>query len=200
MKGDCFFEAVKKRRSIYQLGNKEILAPSDIEKLVKTALLETPSAFNSQSSRAVVLFGEAYIRLWDIVLDVLRPKVPAGKFSATEMKIESFKRGYGTILFFEDMAVVQQLQEKYPLYKDNFLIWSEQSSGMLQYVVWTGLAANGIGASLQHYNPLIDVDVIREWNLPKTWKLMSEMPFGSIEAPADEKTYFPVDSRFKVFK
>ena len=30
------------------------------------------------------------------------------------------------------------------------------AAGMLQLAVWTALAEKGLGASLQHYNPLID--------------------------------------------
>ena len=81
-------------------------------------------------------------------------------------------------MFFEDQAVVKNLEEKFPLYADNFSPWSLQSSGMLQYMVWVSLENEGAGASLQHYNPLIDDAVIKEWNLPPTWKLISQMPVG----------------------
>ena len=36
----------------------------------------------------------------------------------------------------------------------------------------------GMGASLQHYNPLIDDEVRKAWNLPGDWKLVAQMPFG----------------------
>jgi len=57
-----------------------------------------------------------------------------------------------------------------------------------------------VGASLQHYNPLIDDFVVNEWNLPRTWRLVAQMPFGSIENKADDKTYLSVDDRVKIFK
>ena len=126
--------------------------------------------------------------------------VSADKFAATAAKIDSFAAGYATILFFEDQAVVKNLEEKFPLYADNFSPWSLQSSGMLQYMVWVSLENEGAGASLQHYNPLIDDAVIKEWNLPPTWKLISQMPVGSKELPADEKTFEPIEKRVKVFK
>lgn len=200
MKDSCYFEAMEKRRSIYDLGDKQILSPDEVMELVNRAVKHTPSAFNSQSARVVVLFGDNYLKLWDIVLESLRKIVPADKFDSTENKIESFKKGYGTILFFEDENVVKDLQEKYPLYKENFPKWSEQASGMVQLAVWTALEEAGLGASLQHYNPLIDVAVRKEWDLPESWKLMSQMPFGSIAAPAGEKTFQPIESRVKVFK
>lgn len=200
MKDSCFLNAVEKRRSIYNLGDKQILSPDEVMALVNRAVKHTPSAFNSQSARVVVLFGDNYQKLWDIVLEALRKRVAADKFAPTEKKIASFKKGYGTVLFFEDESVVQSLQENYPLYKDNFPKWSEQSSGMVQFAVWTALEEAGLGASLQHYNPLIDAAVTEEWNLPKNWKLMSEMPFGSVAAPADEKSFQPMEMRVKMFK
>ena len=73
--------------------------------------------------------------------------------------MDSFKAGYGTVLFLEDEAVVKSLQEQFAAYAENFPIWSNQASGMHQLVVWAALEAEGLGASLQHYNPLIDDEV-----------------------------------------
>ena len=70
---------------------------------------------------------------------------------------------------------------------------------MLQYMVWTALSSINIGASLQHYNPLIDEVVKQKWNLPESWKLMSQMPFGQIKQKASPKDVLPIDGRFKVF-
>ena len=63
------------------------------------------------------------------------------------------------MLYFYDEAVVQALQAQFPLYAANFPGWALQSSGMLQLSVWSGLRELGVGASLQHYNPIIDKDV-----------------------------------------
>jgi predicted oxidoreductase (fatty acid repression mutant protein) len=71
---------------------------------------------------------------------------------------------------------------------------------MHQYVVWTSLEIEGLGASLQHYNPLIDADVRKEWNIPDSWNLVAQMPFGKIVAPAGEKEFQPLEERIKVFK
>jgi predicted oxidoreductase (fatty acid repression mutant protein) len=103
------------------------------------------------------------------------------------------------VLFYEDQDVVKGLQEKFALYADNFPIWSEQASGMAQFAVWTALANANIGASLQHYNPLIETKVAARWNIPAAWKLRAQMPFGSNEKPVGEKTFIDDAARFKVF-
>ncbi|MDU5143734.1 MAG: nitroreductase family protein [Paenibacillus dendritiformis] len=195
-----FLEAIKKRRSIYAISKESVLSDEQLERLIGEAVLHTPSAFNSQSARVVVLLKEQHDKLWDLTTETLRQVVPAENFGPTEEKMRSFRNGYGTVLYFEDQTVIEGLQENFALYKDNFPVWSEQSSGMLQLVVWTALEAEGYGATLQHYNPLIDDAVRKEWNLPSTWKLIAQMPFGKPTAEPGEKQFQPLEERMKVFK
>jgi len=186
------------RRSIYSLNNKCSISQTEIDKLVENCLKQAPSAFNSQSARLLILYGDSYQKLWKQTLDILKPLTPPDKFSHTTEKINSFRQGIGTILFFEDTDIVQNLQQKYPLYADNFSKWSIQSNAMLQYMIWTAFAANNIGASLQHYNPLIDTMVQKEFSTPKTWELNAQMPFGGIDHPALPKIFEPISNRLKI--
>ncbi|MBN9046547.1 MAG: nitroreductase family protein [Rhizobiales bacterium] len=191
--------SLKKRRTQYALGRNLPLPKEKVAELIREAIKHTPSSFNSQTSRAVILFGAESERLWNIAKETLRKVVPADAFAQTEAKLDGFAAGAGTVLFYEDQDVVKGLQEKFALYADNFPVWSEQSSGMAQHSVWVALADAGIGASLQHYNPLIDAEVARTWHVPSSWKLRAQMPFGSNEKPFGEKTFMDDDSRFKVF-
>ena len=189
----------ERRRSIYAL-NKTLPTSTDaINQIIEHALLHTPSSFNSQSTRLVVLHGAEHEQLWDIAIDELRKIVPADAFVATEAKLNMFKAGAGTVLFFEDMAVVKGLQEQFALYADNFPIWADHANAMMQYVIWTTLAAENIGANLQHYNPIIDEQVARTWGVPSDWKLRAQLVFGGITTPADAKTFAPVAERLKIF-
>jgi len=195
-----FLEAVEHRRSVYSIGAQLHRGGyGRVAEIVRHALLHAPSTFNSQSARAVLLTLEPHRRLWDIVLDVLRPVVPPDSFARTKEKIEGFRAGAGTVLFFEDRAVVTGLQESYPLYADKFPEFSIQSSGMAQFIVWTVLSDEGYGASLQHYNPLIDEAVLREWDLPRSWSLVSQLVFGSVESQAGPKEFSPIEKRVLVF-
>lgn len=188
------------RRSIYGLNNQLPIAKEEIVKLVEHAILHTPSAFNSQSTRIVVLFGAEHEKLWQITEDTLRGIVNDDeKFASTQQKLEGFKAGAGTILFFEDQTVVKGLQESFALYADKFPDWSEHTSGMHQYVIWTALASLGLGANLQHYNPVIDEQVARTWNIDADWTLVAQMVFGNIQQPAGDKSFEPIEKRLKVF-
>lgn len=197
---NAFIDAIAARRSIYALGKNVSKSSDAITALVQEAVKHSPSSFNSQSSRVVVLFGHAHEKLWDIVKSTLKKIVPAEAFGTTENKLSSFAAGAGTILFFEDTVVIDELQKQFAAYADNFPIWSEHSTGIAQFAVWSALAQEKIGASLKHYNPLIDDEVKATWQLPDSWKLRAQMPFGSIENPAGEKTYISDETRFRVFK
>ena len=193
-------QLAEKRRSIYALSNQLPVSNDEIVKLVEHAVLHTPSAFNSQSTRIVVLFGEDHKKLWDITEETL--KVIVGddeKFQGTKDKIAGFRAGAGTVLFFEDKGVVRNMQEAAPLYADKFPIWAHQTNAMHQYVIWTALAGIDVGANLQHYNPVIDQRVADAWDIADDWELNAQMVFGAIEQPAGDKAFQPLDKRMKVF-
>lgn len=193
-------DALKHRRSYYKIGNISPISNHEIEDIMSFALNNIPSAFNSQSTRLVLLLGDNHKRLWSMIKGHLKKIVPEANFQKTESKIdESFASGYGTILYYEDMDTIKSLQNSFPLYADNFPIWSEQTSAMHQLAIWTMLEENGFGASLQHYNNLIDDDIRKEWNLPNNWKLIAEMPFGNPLSEPNKKESKPIEERLQIF-
>ena len=191
-------QAFDERRSIYALGNELPVEPQAIVNMAERVLLHTPSAFNSQSSRLVVLFGAEHQKLWDIAEETLRAAVGDGDFSGTKQKLDGFRAAAGTVLFYEDKNVTESLQEQFALYADRFPVWAQQTSAMHQYAMWTELRTLNVGANLQHYNPLVDEDAAKAFAIPDSWELVAQMPFGNIVAPAGEKTYQPVSERMKV--
>lgn len=134
-------QAAETRRSIYALNKNLPISNEEISEIVKHAVLHTPSSFNSQSTRVVVLFGEEHGKVWQFVEDALRAIVPAEQFEPTAQKLNLFKAGAATILFFEDQNVVKGLQEQFPSYAANFPVWADHANAMTQYAVWTTLAA-----------------------------------------------------------
>jgi len=196
-----FMKALENRRSIYVISKESTIEDSKIQQIVEEAVKYTPSSFNSQSARVVVLLGEQHDRLWDITTETLRGIVNNEEvFQSTADKMNVFKNGYGTVLFFEDTDIIANLQNQFEAYRDNFPLWGQQANGMLQLVIWTALEAEGLGATLQHYNPIIDEEVKSTWNIPAQWQMVAQMPFGKPAAPAGEKTYQPVEERVKFFK
>ena len=76
-----FKEALAHRRSYYALSNKSLVSNEEIEEIVKFAVKNIPSAFNSQSTRVVLLLGDQHTKLWNIVKDTLREIVSAEAFT-----------------------------------------------------------------------------------------------------------------------
>lgn len=194
-----FLDQIKQRRTIYAIGKNVSKDQSAIEQIIQDAVRHSPSAFNSQTSRVVTLYGASHTKFWNMVREALRKVVPAEAFANTDAKINSFEAGFGTALFYEDQDTVKALQEQFALYADNFPVWSEHSTGIAQFAVWTALAEQNIGASLQHYNPIIDDEAAAAFDIPANWKLRAQLVFGSIEAPAGEKTFMENNERFKSF-
>ena len=118
-------ELLKKRRSQYALTKNLPLSESDIISIIKDAVKQSPSSFNSQSSRVIITFGERSNTIWEITKEALRNRLDEERFPATEARINSFAAGAGTILFYEDQNAVKNLQEQFPSYKDEFPVWSE---------------------------------------------------------------------------
>jgi uncharacterized protein len=194
-----FLAQISQRRSIYAIGKNVPITKDQIEETIREAIRQSPSSFNSQTSRIVTLYGESHIAFWNIVRETLRKMVPADAFASTNARMDGFAAGYGTVLFYEDQDVVKDLQEKFALYAENFPTWSEHSTAIAQFAVWTALSEQNVGASLQHYNPIVDQEVAEKFDIPANWKLRAQLVFGSIEAPAAEKTFIDDATRFKTF-
>jgi len=199
MNSKSFITAVKERRTIYSIDKEIKVSESKIQEIVELAITHTPSAWNSQSSRAIILFKDQSDKFWEDTKEILRKIVSAEQFPATEARINGFGAGYGTILFFEDEVPVKKLQESFPQYAESIAIFPQHTSGMVQYIVWTALEAEGLGCSLQHYSPLVDETVQKNWGVPTSWKLVAQLPFGNPVKPAGEKTFLPIEERVLVF-
>ena len=180
-----FVEHLKKRRSIAEL----------IQESVRCC----PSAYNSQSTRIVVLFGDSHQQFWDIVKEVQRKNVAAHIFEGAALKVDQCADAFGTVLFYEDQQVIQQLQKKVPFSAEDFPVWSEQTSGMAQFAVWTSIADAGMGASLQHYNPHIDQAIANFLGINEHWLLRAQLVFGSVEGNAPEREEPEDQERFRIY-
>jgi predicted oxidoreductase (fatty acid repression mutant protein) len=197
-----FLDLEKQRRTIYALGQNVQLSDEAITELVTQAIKHAPTAFNSQTVRAVILLGDKQDKLWDITAERLRSEVPdEAAYQSTLEKMNMFKGAYGNVMFFTDTNVVKQLEQDFPLYADKFATYADHGQGIAQFATWLALTEAGLGANLQHYNPLIDELVAEEFDLPSHWQLVAQMNFGSIEAPADPNKEFIDDAqRIRVIK
>lgn len=201
-KAQEFITQISSRRSIYALGRRSILSDKELTDLIKKSVRESPTSFNSQTSRVVILLGDQHERYWnEIAVPALRKAVgnDDAAFEKGSQRMIQFRDAYGTALFYEDQGAVKAMQEKVAIYADRFPEWSTQSSGMAQINTWSALSLAGYGANLQHYGNLTQKPLAEAFGIPTNWQLYSELVFGSPEKEAGEKTYIDDDERFRVF-
>ena len=195
-----FWDVVKLRRSRYGFTGDRPVSAARMEEILRDTLLHLPSPYNSQSTRMVLLYDAHHKRFWDLTLRELMQAAPEKKHADIRRKIdEQFASGYATVLFFIDEKTVSELKSEFPKYAERFATWSEHSNAMHQYVLWAGMAAEGLGASLQHYSPLVDEAVHRQWGIPDHWRLTAQMPLGVPAEEPDEKEQQPLEERLIVY-
>ena len=198
-----FLNALEDRRSIYVLG-KSIDVDEAIE-TIKEAVKLSSSAFNSQTSRVLILTEQAHDKFWqdivatDVKTDMERQGFPESVWEGTKAKLDGFAAAALTALFFEDISVVKGLQEQFPHYADHFPAWSEQSTGITSVNAWVALSDIGLGANLQHYNPIIDDSVAKVFDIPASWSLRGQLVVGTPQVIPTPKSFLDDTDRFRIF-
>lgn len=82
-----FAEALEHRRSYYSIGSDSPVLDEEVVHIVRTAVKNVPSAFNSQSTRIVLLLGDEHKKLWDIVKSTLKQRIPSDALQRRKPKL-----------------------------------------------------------------------------------------------------------------
>lgn len=91
-------EAIKNRGSLHTLTDDVEVSDALIQEIVQDAVLHSPTAFNSQTSRAVVLLKEEHKKLWDIIYEAAQSKIAPPVFEKVfGPRVKSFRPAYGTV-------------------------------------------------------------------------------------------------------
>lgn len=201
---ESLFAAAETRISCYDLTKSSPILPARIQEIIEQSVKHAPSSFNVQSTRAVILIKDDHETLWDIADRVAKSKHPQAHEKMLSKMIAGFKGAYGTVLWLEDEEALSSLAAKQALFGHLVPQWGDHSSGMNQFVAWTALELEGLGCNLQHFNFMEEFseEVMKTWNLPGTWRLKSQLVFGT---PRDglvrkkARTYAPLEERVKLF-
>ena len=188
-----YIEIIKKRRSYYNLSEDVDLTNEEIKYLVEDVMNITPSHMNAETTRIVLLFDDKSKDFWTRVNETFDNSIKEEKF-------HGFYHAKGTALIFIDMNEIWDQEINMPDYSDYFETWGHHSAAMLQLNLWQALRDEGIGASNQHYNPVIDEWVKEDYDLPEYWELVAQMPFGKIEEEPDPKEKKAIEEKLKVIE
>ena len=197
---NSFQEAVTGRRSIYKLGRNIPVLQSQIIAAVERMTEDVPSPLNMQSARVVVTMLDHHENVWHITKGALKSQLPPLKYAEVEKQIDGFEQAYGTILFFESSDMIKAMQDEMPEYAAVLPTAAMQANGMLQFAVWTALEDLGLGANLQHFNPIIDEDIKRIFALPDSWDLVAQLVFGEKLEDPQPVEKVPTGVRVKIFR
>lgn len=189
------------RRSYYNITNQSTISDEQLEQLVADAIKHTPSSFNSQTSRAVLVTGEKNKQLWSALWEAHKANLKPEEVPIYQDKFDNaYSAGYGTIVFYEDQDAIDTFVANFPMVQWTIKDWSQTTNGMAQYIAWTALATHGLGANLQHFGQFgpANAEAINKFlAVPSGWKVpLALMPFGVPSGgpgnPAHPKTFQPL--------
>lgn len=193
-----FTDLIKERRTAYAIGTNTELSNKEIADRIREVTQQIPTAFNSQTTRLVVVFGEDNVKLWDHILDIQKDVMEGDMWEMMSGVMQGAKAGVGTVLFFEDRdAVKGALGEN-----ERATVYKQHHSANAQYGIWLALTDLGLGGSLQHMNigfeQGFDKSVKEMFDLPASYEMIAQMPFGSIEAEPNPKDHIDSSEQVRV--
>ncbi|EFQ98546.1 hypothetical protein MGYG_01573 [Nannizzia gypsea CBS 118893] len=90
--------AIKKRASLHILSDNIEVLDTHIQNIIQDAILHSPSPFNCQSGRAVVLLKEEHKKFWDIAYNTAKESVVPPIFEKTFEPVEERMMMFGAPL------------------------------------------------------------------------------------------------------
>lgn len=183
-----FTELARLRRSEYHIDAQVNIAQEDIVATIEDIIDNSPTAYNAQSFQVVVLFGQKNQNFWQAVYQTQQALLPADQFAQLGHRINTAAKGYGTILLFADN---QSTAERMITTPERQLIYKNQDSAILSYALWLALNNIDLGVSLHHFLIGQDQFVHDLFDLPASWEMMAQMPFGRVITPTPKKDRKP---------
>ncbi|KAK5101091.1 hypothetical protein LTS08_004697 [Lithohypha guttulata] len=190
-----YLKAIASRRTIYALAKESTISVSRIQEILTETIKHSPSSYNNQAQRIVLLLGTDHEKLWEIADETAKKNLPEEVYGYLGPKLAGFRASYGTILFFDDAATMKPYKEKHPGMP--FDQWNTHSQGMLQIHTWDALELEGLGANVQHFDFLPGfAQVVKDnWKLSEDWNLHAQMVFGKPTGGPGPKSFDDIDGK-----
>lgn len=194
-----YLDLVTKRLSQYHLGQEQKHSIEEIANYLGQVANQAPSAMNIQATRLVLLSGEKHLEVWEHIYATQQKIMSEKMFQWFTEVYNGAISGIGTVLFFEDRAIYKTLPNPNPEARQKIKM---RNSAIVQYGTWLALTELGYGASMQHnnlgYEEGFDRGIREMLDLPESWELTAQMPFGSIEIPAVSKEKISLTEQIRV--
>ena len=164
-----------RRRSIRRLHDGPF-PPATRDRLLEAIRL-TPASYNLPPWR-VVLIHERREALWAEIAAGFHAALEGERLDRYLERLSGFAGGVAVALIFEDRTVARELRERGTA-DEIARSFVEQALGMVQLALWLALTAEGLVASLQHWDHLLGPRLARFAGLPaEEFRLVAVMPIG----------------------
>ena len=164
------------RRSIRRL-RPGPFTPEMRERLLE-AVRRTPAAYNLPPWR-VVLVHERREAFWAEVELGFRETLHGDQRDRYLDRLRGFAPGVAVALVFADTGVERELREERGAAAEVAQLFVQQALGMVQLSLWLAVTAEGMAASLQHWDHLVGPKLARFAGLPEAeFDLVATMPIG----------------------
>lgn len=188
---DQFLAAAKHRRTVYGVKNTSAVSDKRVQEILEQVLSFTPSSYNTQPLRVVLVTGAKHAAMWDAIIAAAEPVLKgAGEEVWKTMSgvFQMHKASYGSVAFFDSANTLAESGKTHASAAHMFDEFSHHASGMAQILVWSALELEGLGANLQHLNAIPPVeDAIKKFlAVPEDWKLRAHLNYGDEAGPHPE--------------
>ena len=92
-----FLALIKKRRTHYSLEHKSPISDARILEIAHDVIKHTPSSFNCQSTRFVILLRDEHVKFWEIAKQCFKVTLSEAEYKDYEKKLNGRQAGYGTV-------------------------------------------------------------------------------------------------------
>jgi len=120
-----YLKNIANRRTTYALSKESPISDPRIYEILTGTIKHSPSSFNNQAGRAILLLGGHHDKLWNLAEDTVKTTLPQQAYDGLKPKLDGYKKGYGTVLFFEDSETLKPFKSAHP--EMPFDQWSEHS-------------------------------------------------------------------------
>jgi predicted oxidoreductase (fatty acid repression mutant protein) len=188
---DGLLSLLERRRSIRRLQSGPF-SEASLQRIVEAIHL-APAAFNLPPWH-VVLVHEERAAFWELVEQAFLERLEGDRLERYLDRLSGFRRGVAVALVYEEVSVRRQLAEAWQITLDQAGAYTEQGLGMVQLALWLALTAEGLVASLQHWDWLLEEPLAGYFGLPQDrFRLVATMPIGYADEPPRPTERIPID-------
>ena len=179
---ETLHDLLAQRRSIRRLHHGPF--PPEAQQRLLAAVRLTPASYNLPPWR-VVLVHERRDDLWAEVAAGFEETLAGDRLARYLDRLEGFAGGAAVALVFADRDVERILHQEKGLAAAVAASYVQQALGMVQFALWLAVTAEGLAASLQHWDEFVGPRLARFAGLPAAqFPLIATMPIGyPAEAP-----------------